>query len=340
MNIAKTFQNQPGILKQETLRPARVFSRDFTFHYAPISGDFQKQLKRKHFDLQPEQILFLNKNWKLFSPIGFLQSPSGQWILESFSFPFENEYKTHYSKQEPSTKQVHLSGMHFVFTNVGFANYYHVITELVPRLEFWLPFKGKVKLAVSSVVPIFLKQAFEKLDITEEHITYIEPGITYTSDVWVTLPWGLNFIPERFHFMKSALNKTEIKTTPKRIYISRKNESNRFVQNEEDLLPLLKQFGFELLCLESYNFDEQVEICSQAEWICGPHGAGLSNLIWMKHPKVIEIRPESYPNDCFVHLSLTNYGSEYALFEAQTIGTNALWIDVNRFEEFLGILLL
>jgi len=337
MMVEQRFFNQSGIIRNEQLRSNRVISRDFSFSIIDSEGIFSTVLKRKHFEINPEQLLFLNKNWTLFSGCGFLKSPEGNWIIDSFSFPFETEFKSYFHKQKPSTRSVHLSGIYFVFTNVGFSNYYHVLTELLPRLEFYMPFKGKVKLLVSEHIPTFLVEAFDFLGITKNDIQLVRDGVDYTADTLLTIPWGLNFIPERFEFIKKSLPVRNTNVVPsKRIYVSRKSDSVRSITNEDEITPILESFGFEIVESQKKSLAEQIKKFSEAELICGPHGAGLSNLLWMKSPNVIEIRPAHFANDCFLHSALINNANEYAVFEAKSFGNEkTMTVDPVIFKSFL-----
>jgi capsular polysaccharide biosynthesis protein len=90
----------------------------------------------------------------------------------------------------------------------------------------------------------------------------------------------------------------------KRIYITRRLATKRRVLNEEELIPVLLNHGFEIVEAESLTFDEQVRLFSSAEMVVAPHGAGLANLLWVPAGcKVFEILDRDYVNDHFYNLS-------------------------------------
>lgn len=77
----------------------------------------------------------------------------------------------------------------------------------------------------------------------------------------------------------------------KKIFISRQKAAFRKIVNEEELIPLLQQYGFEILYGEDYSFAEQLDIFSSCNVLLGIHGAGLTNCFFMKKgSKVIELR--------------------------------------------------
>jgi hypothetical protein len=80
-----------------------------------------------------------------------------------------------------------------------------------------------------------------------------------------------------------------------RLYISRRKPSARVVVNEMDLISPLSQLGFQICWLEEMPFEEQVRLFRNAEIVVGPHGAGLTNLIFCPaRTQVVEILPEGY----------------------------------------------
>lgn len=65
------------------------------------------------------------------------------------------------------------------------------------------------------------------------------------------------------------------------IYISRDGQVLRFVENEKEVVALLEKYGFKKAIMEKFSYDEQIAICSKAKYLVSPHGAGLTNLLFM-----------------------------------------------------------
>lgn len=88
---------------------------------------------------------------------------------------------------------------------------------------------------------------------------------------------------------KLLLYKSDI-TTPKRIFLTRKNTSKR-CYNELEVFDLLKEYNFEVIAPEAYTFCEQVALFNNAEYIVGGSGAAFTNLLFChKDCKVICFR--------------------------------------------------
>jgi glycosyl transferase family 61 len=67
-----------------------------------------------------------------------------------------------------------------------------------------------------------------------------------------------------------------------RIYISRRRAAKRRIVNEDELSEILGRYGFQTICAEELSFEQQVRLCSRARYIVSNHGAGLTNMLFMK----------------------------------------------------------
>jgi capsular polysaccharide biosynthesis protein len=90
-----------------------------------------------------------------------------------------------------------------------------------------------------------------------------------------------------------------------RIYVSRANAKTRKITNEREVQAILNDHGFRTVYLENYSFCDQLTIISEAKILVGPHGAGLSHMMFMqKNSKVMELRPSGTPqNNCYFNLA-------------------------------------
>jgi len=67
-----------------------------------------------------------------------------------------------------------------------------------------------------------------------------------------------------------------------RLYISRRKASKKKIVNEEELEKVLIQYNFTIINNEDYSFLQQVSLFSNAKFLVSIHGAGLTNMIFMK----------------------------------------------------------
>jgi len=131
-----------------------------------------------------------------------------------------------------------------------------------------------------------------------------------------------------------------------KIYISRSQSSRRKLLNEDQLVEYLKKKNFIILNMEKLNFNDQISLCSRASIIVSVHGAGLTNLLWMKkNTNIIEIRgPEDKNlNPYFVMCKKLKINYYYYLskknFLSNFFSHQNYKIDINQFlKEFQTIL--
>jgi hypothetical protein len=75
----------------------------------------------------------------------------------------------------------------------------------------------------------------------------------------------------------------------RRIYVSRSAANERRVTNADAVLDALSAYGFESYRLEELPVAEQVRLFADADVVVGPHGAGLSNLVYSEDVAVVEL---------------------------------------------------
>jgi capsular polysaccharide biosynthesis protein len=65
--------------------------------------------------------------------------------------------------------------------------------------------------------------------------------------------------------------------------VSRRDASFRRITNEHELMPILKEHGFEEISMSAMSVAEQAKIFSEAEFLIGPNGSAFANLVFA-HP--------------------------------------------------------
>jgi hypothetical protein len=104
-----------------------------------------------------------------------------------------------------------------------------------------------------------------------------------------------------------------------RIYISRNKASRRKITNEEEIIPIIKKYGFKIIHTEDYDWETQLSIIRNAKYLMSLHGAGLTNMLFLKNSgTIIEIRKngDSLLNCYFSLSSALNFDYYYFLANA------------------------
>lgn len=178
--------------------------------------------------------------------------------------------------------------------------YYHWIFDFVLRYAV-LEKAGfsidKVdKVVISNCDKSYQKQTLEVLGISESKLIIGKdyPHIQAEQLIVPSYPtWGGHYRKWHLDFLRSAFAITNLSlnaTDYKRVYISRGQAAYRRVLNEDEVIAVLSEFGFQVLRLEEYSFKDQVAIMSSVEAVVAPHGSGLTNIAFCKTgTKIIEI---------------------------------------------------
>jgi len=184
-------------------------------------------------------------------------------------------------------------------------NYYHWITDVLPKImlakeknifnkNFLLLPKFNTNFQMESALLITKKIKIINRNLLVENLKYISD--LHTSG-FPRIEFLLKF---KKKYLSIIFNKK--KNNRKKIFISRKYSSRRKILNEDNIVKILKKKNFHICYPEKLSFLEQVKLFSNCKTLVSNHGAGLTNLIWMKKPsKIIEIRePKKNLNAFFV----------------------------------------
>nr|WP_255622778.1 glycosyltransferase family 61 protein [Tessaracoccus sp. OS52] len=88
-----------------------------------------------------------------------------------------------------------------------------------------------------------------------------------------------------------------------RIYVSRNKYHRRRLENEEELLPVLHEFGYEVVHPEELDFAGQVSLFKGASFVAGNMGAALSNLAFSPEGvTVVALATQGMKHDFFYDL--------------------------------------
>ena len=204
----------------------------------------------------------------------------------------------------PTAKTQRLSGHFHLGIHPHFHSYYHFWTELIPQLltkreshwllPWWLP--------VNYIT--FLQQL-------QIRFTVLPPRIFQCESLTIPEKPSLQDITHSVeHLRQNYLSSSNTCTGfTSRIYISRRRVKRRHLQNEQELLPILDRYGYRIVELEDWSIERQMQLFSGATHVVAPHGAGLTNALWMPvGGKVLEIRPSYVSGDfCFSEICALSF---------------------------------
>jgi capsular polysaccharide biosynthesis protein len=296
-----------------TLCPETTSRRKLPLNLKPddlslFSGELERVipptrlLNLQNVSVSPEGILFQN----------------GRMLPESFAFPhtraswkrrsvvkfFVNNYALRRHRQFEKECVLAIDDWSF--------GYFHWLADVLPRLftirerlkdlVLLLPHKYKdVDFVQASLVPFNLGG-----------VEYIDPNeVLVCKDLLVptqTAPSG-HYNEELIRGVGDLLAEfyaSDVRKKPQaRVFISRREAPKRRILNEEEVTELLREFDFRIVRTEQLSFAEQVKLTASARYLVSNHGAGLTNMLFMKAGStVLELRHFSdCINNCYFTLA-------------------------------------
>lgn len=188
----------------------------------------------------------------------------------------------------------------------GGRNFYHFLTDVLPRFGVFEDAMPDVKvdaiyapahagwqrtlLEMAGLGDIKVLPASGESAVRATRL--IAPSLTNTHEVApkATVAW-----------LRERLPAKDVADRSRRIYVTRgMTPRTRRVSDEERLLPMLEQRGFVSVSPEKLSPQEQIDVFAAADVIVAPHGAALTNLLWI-HPgaRVLELFHPGYVNAAF-----------------------------------------
>jgi capsular polysaccharide biosynthesis protein len=214
-------------------------------------------------------------------------------------------------------------------------NYFHWMVDVLPILllaskAFLRPVSDFQVVVPFEMLP-FQKQSLDALGIPDHARILVLPHQRVSSDGGICLSGAHRFQkkgPQRPHDLihslvvelyKEAFLKGKIPVErTRRLLIQRRQGAPRAYSNSEAVADFAKQEGYDLIDLETYDFEAQVKLFSEASHVIGVHGAGFSNLVFASGCRVLEIhsRQHRVRSDFFQLTSLIGGEYRYTVLDA------------------------
>lgn len=224
----------------------------------------------------------------------------------------------------------------------GSSNWYHWVAEclpsvllsqnlpsayddyplLVPEAALTVPsFKDTLDICRGgrNVVPMKEAQLYEIAELV-----YIPPQVSGPFNVsagsWPEPKDYTQNIDLMQQLRNTILNALDIRRTddgPKKVFLARPPGTRSY--NQEEIIAVAKQRGFEPVRLEKLSFKEQVQLMHNADYVVGPTGAAFTNTLFMKPGSESLIWAlKEYSGACFFSnlAHLANVNMAYCFVEA------------------------
>ncbi len=270
---------------------------------------------------------------------------SGFTFLDSFSHILPFSKISQWKKLAWFFKPFHVLERGIWITDEWSAEYFHWLTDSLTRLTSVEEKAG--------IPPVILPARYQQISYVHESLQLLGIKAYYYNPRKRLLVKHL-IIPahtaatgnynERIIQLLREKFIGKIHPTPNRkIYVSRQKAARRTIQNEGEVIAVLKEYGYEVHCFEDYHFNEQVALMRQTRVLVGLHGAGFTNMLFMPiGGQILELRNEGDAhNNCFYSLAsalshhyyyLTNSGNTTDTFNVE------IMVNIKHFAETIELM--
>jgi capsular polysaccharide biosynthesis protein len=229
----------------------------------------------------------------LMGPFGYVVLPQGLLIRQS-AVNLDGasvEYSLgHYKGQLPGTHIPWAAADAPVFSVNSYSsnNYFHFMTDVLGQLHWRdrAPAARAAKMIVSGYPPHadatmpFVGAAMQAARIDGANIQPYDGTLMFCRKV-IFPKRDTGMTPWRAQHLRKMFGVEGRVRGTKRLYIARGPAPRRRVLNETAVEKLLAGYGFVSVNPGALSVPEQVALFAEAEMVAGPHGAGLTNAVFM-----------------------------------------------------------
>ena len=196
-----------------------------------------------------------------------------------------------------------LTGVVAVLSTGRSENYYHWMTEALPRLELYERSGLTIDRYYAPTRHAFHRESLALLGIQPDRVLPATGTAHIEADALVVASLDDVLAREKIEYLAERLGAAAARCTGAsgpRIFVARRGRRSRAIVNESAVMAALAPLGFTPCRLETLPLAAQVAAFRRAECVVAPHGAGLTNLAFCRPgTRVIEIGTPYRPWSCF-----------------------------------------
>ena len=278
--------------------------------------EFQASIERENLSATRERFLYYQNHLVIdcCDPLIDRKLFNSLYLDDTAYLNFIGKLKRFIKKPTPP-KQYYPKTSDQIFlylANRNSSGYFHFITELLTTLV-WLANQNitNYQLVLPSILKVdWILQFLAIFDVGE--VCWLDSR-SLIHHCWIAAATAIqgSYDGSEIRSLRCIMHQRSLESLspsespPSKIIISRQDAASRRLINHHTLYLKLKDLGFETFLLSEFSVEEQVLLFSSATHVVAPHGAGLTNIIWMQEKShVYEIRAHQNANDnCYFALS-------------------------------------
>ena len=283
------FPEEPFAQADFVVRRDEYPFRLFPIASAHLDSRLRQQFEKDNYDwAQDEYLLIYNKPCLIEPRYGWALSTKNRLIYPSLGF----SRAPYLHKPAAKAKTLRNSAIDeyaelVSLRDTGEENYYHFYNDVLAKLFFLeekaglaadVPLLISKKLYDRSFFQYFLQHPYlrSRRWIVQEEDQYIRSHRTYFCK-------PLTHTPHYYARILSMVRPEDLHPggpDNRRLFITRSPKRLRFIENSNEAAAICQEMGFEVIDFDELSLPQQIQAMSQARYVIGIHGAGLTNILF------------------------------------------------------------
>lgn len=264
-----------------------------------------------------------------------------------FNSMFRNDKSTKWKwRIDKNYASIPLKGKTLLLHNRAYTNYFHYVIDVVSKLELIddISVYDNILVGTGNNHP-FVKSYLEIYGVDIDKIVWVNgyevyrceeldtPYYKVTEDVGIRANYHgkehyKGWCKEFFASIKSKVDSQLItddteSSLPKKIFVSRRNDTSRKIVNFDDVNEFLESKGYVEIDPAKLSVNEQIQYFRNASDIVSVHGAAMTNIIWSNQDtSILELMPNDYDDPGYRMIAGLKNMESYRILFCKSINPN------------------
>lgn len=298
--------SQYSTIERDELRTSAVMTEATNNEYLKVKEEKDKNQRSKSFYYRPgDRFVSVVENARIIGSKGVPLSEDDQIIADCLAPPYNVTRRSKIAirsalwdmglrdfRHQCTTPRMSLNTAVHLFPS--YPNYYHWTAENLLKLHMVLQYGEEYGTYPDILVPKNRPEWIDdSLDIYDYPGKIIGVGADAVEVDKLIVPNFPDPTIEELEALRDRMfDNTSINSesdSPRRLFVARQDATIRRVRNYDVVRSVLSNYGFKTVIPSEYTVSEQIHLFNDADVIIGPHGAGLTNLIYASDTSVVEL---------------------------------------------------
>ena len=256
---------------------------------AHLDPRLRQQFEKDNYDwTQDEYLLIYDKPCVIEPRYGWALSAQNRLIFPSLGFSRASYLQKPAAKAKTLRRAVLDEYPELIsLRDTGEENYYHFYNDVLAKLFFL-----EEKIGLSPDIPLLISkklydrpffQYFQQHPYLRDRQWIVQGEDQYIRSRRTYFCKPLTHTPHYYSRVLAMVRAEDLQPggpTDRRLFITRSPKRLRFIENNDEIAAICQKLGFEAIDFDKLTLQQQIWAISQARYVVGIHGAGLTNMLF------------------------------------------------------------